>query len=300
MHTVKNLNTNNIWLNKIELGSAQFGLNYGVNNGKKVSKEEANKIHKFLLNKGSYLIDTAPSYGDSESVVEDIIKKDTRVVTKLLPMSKHTPDEIIKGIESSHSKYGSKLYGLILHDSNDLFDSKFKSVIDYLNGIRGCAIKVGASVYNPLDLMRIYDVLEIDMIQMPFNILDQRASDSTLINLITKQNIEVHVRSIFLQGLLLMGGNIPLSLESVMPYLKSVENFAKNRGLSVYELCILYVFKQSWVKHVVIGLDNLIQAEILISTVIKMSKVDSNSNIDFKELACTDMNLINPAKWVHD
>ena len=299
MHIVKSQNIKGVsWLNRIELGSVQFGLNYGVNNGVKVTQEEAKRIHSLLYNNGSNLIDTAPSYGDSEAVISNIIEVDSRVITKSTPLSKSNPEDIIKDLDRSIKTFGPNLYGLMVHDVNDIFDLRFKPVIDYLESVRSGTIKIGVSLYDPIDIFRIYEVFDIDMIQIPFNILDQRACDTNIVKFIQDNKIEVHVRSVFLQGLLLMRGNIPSSLKEITPFLEAVSVLAKNIGLTEYELCLLYVFKQVWVDKIIIGLDSEAQSKDLIDTVNRLSETEVDC--DFSSLSCSDINLINPAKWIHD
>jgi len=298
MHIVKNQNSiSKRWLEKIELGSAQFGLDYGVNNGKKVNRDCARLIHKALINNGSYLIDTAPSYGDSEKVISSIVENKAKIITKLLPLSNYSAKEIIDGIEESRTLFNDQLYGLMVHNSSDLFDENFLSVIDYLNNVRSKELKVGVSVYDPLDVFEASKIIKLDMLQLPINILDQRSDSDEFKAFINNNNIEIHARSIFLQGLLLMDKNTPESLIAISPYIEAVKSEAALQDLTIYELCILYVFKQNWIDHVVIGLDNVQQTEILINTVSKLS--DIQCQIEFKSLACYDINLINPAKWTY-
>jgi aryl-alcohol dehydrogenase-like predicted oxidoreductase len=92
-----------------------------------------------------------------------------------------------------------------------------------------------------------------------------------------------------------MGDNIPHSLSDVVPYHTAVTKLAHSQGLTVYEICLLYVFQQTWVDYIVIGIDSIDQARVLIETVRKLS-VNENQ-LDFSALACNDKNLINPTKW---
>jgi aryl-alcohol dehydrogenase-like predicted oxidoreductase len=296
---VKNQNFKiNNWIDKIELGSAQFGLDYGVNNGKKISQNQAYSIHELLCNNNACLIDTAPSYGNSETIVSSIIKEESKIITKLLPLSQYSIEEIMQGIEVSKILFGRHLSGFMIHNANDVFDDRFTGIIDYLSDIKHSNIKIGVSVYDPLEVFEISNKLTLDMIQIPFNILDQRANNTYFLDYVKKQNIEVHVRSVFLQGLLLMDENTPHALNAVLPYRNLVNQAALSQGLSMYELCLFFVFKQSWINKVVIGLDNKKQANSLINTVKKLSNIDNE--YDFSIFACNDINIINPAKWHYD
>ena len=296
---MKNLNLeSNRWIEKIELGSAQFGLDYGVNNGKKVNQDQAYSIHELLYENGAFLIDTAPSYGNSETVVSSIVKEKSKIITKLLPLSQCNPEEIIQGIEVSKALFGQHLTGLMIHNASDIFDDRFSEVISYLSDIKHLNIKIGVSVYDPQEVFEISKKIDLNMIQIPFSILDQRGSNKIFLDHVKSYNIETHVRSVFLQGLLLMNDNIPKTLNAVIPYRELINKAALSQGLTMYEFCLLFAFKQSWVNKVVIGLDNQQQAHSLINAINKLSNIAND--YEFSILACRDLNIINPAKWHYD
>lgn len=296
---MKNLNSKEqSWIEKIELGTAQFGLHYGVNNGKKISEDESKRIRQYLYDNGSYFIDTAPSYGDSEEIVSKLAGDRNKIITKILPLSKCNSKDIVDGVLNSIEEFGDKLYGIMVHDSNDVFNSEFKYVKELLGKPENKRIKFGVSLYDPMELIRISEIMDVEMIQIPFNILDQRADNKLFKDYLESHNIEVHVRSVFLQGLLLMDKNIPESLKSVEDYRSLVRKEANKLGLTIYEFCIYFVFNQDWIDQVVIGIDNLQQAVELIEAIKKVSNM--NPTCDYSNLKCMDMKLINPAKWKND
>jgi aryl-alcohol dehydrogenase-like predicted oxidoreductase len=287
------------WFDKLELGTAQFGLDYGVNNGHKIIEYEAKKIVGTLNVQSPVLIDTAPCYGDSESVIERISDDNNKIISKLLSIKNSSTTEIISRIKATCSMFDAKLYGLMVHNADDVLDSDFLDVNDYLDGLRLKGIKIGVSVYSPEQVYKCNDIMKLDMVQIPLNIIDQRFDNEEFIGFVTKNNIEVHVRSVFLQGLILMENiNIPKTLNKIIPYLDSLRSEASKVGVNIYELCLLYVFNKSWVKHVVIGLDSDVQAFELVSNIqnIMYKKI----NFDVSKFSCSDLNLINPVNWHHD
>jgi aryl-alcohol dehydrogenase-like predicted oxidoreductase len=288
----------NTWVKKIELGSAQFGMDYGINNGKKIDISQAISIYDVLYESGLEMIDTAPVYGEAEDIISKIINKNTKVITKIIPIDFFNVNEVISQIKLSISIFSDNLYGIMMHNSDDVYSKDYNEVIEYLNELKKLGIKVGVSLYDPNKIIELYNLFQFDMIQIPFSVLDQRANNSELIKFIKNKNIEIHVRSIFLQGLLLMGEDVPGSLSGVKYYTALLKEVEEITSLTIYELCIYYVFKQQWVDRVVIGLDNDTQAKKLIDTVKKLSYLDID--FDFSNLSCSDNNIINPSKWNYD
>ena len=80
-------------------------------------------------------------------------------------------------------------------------------------------LKVGFSIYTIKDLTLVLSNFKVDIIQCPINIFDKRFEKSGLLK--KKKNIELHARSIFLQGLLLQNTkNIPNNLIIIKIFLK--------------------------------------------------------------------------------
>jgi aryl-alcohol dehydrogenase-like predicted oxidoreductase len=287
------------WFDKLELGTAQFGLDYGVNNGHKIIESEAKKIVYTLNIQSPVLIDTAPYYGDSELVVERISGDNNKIISKLLSIKNSSTTEVISRIKATCSMFDTKLYGLMVHNADDVLDSDFLEVNNYLDGLRLKGIKIGVSVYSPEQVYKCNNIMKLDMVQIPLNIIDQRFDNEQFIEFVTKNNIEVHVRSVFLQGLILMENiNIPETLNKIIPYLDSLRSEASKVGVNLYELCLLFVFNKSWIKYVVIGLDSDVQASELVSNIRNV--MHKKINIDVSKFSCSDLNLINPVSWHYD
>lgn len=287
------------WFKKLELGSAQFGLDYGINNGKRVEDISAKHILNRLNIECPMLIDTAPVYGVSEKTIENIMSKDNRVISKLLPLKTYTVQEVLAGLKNTCDKFKNNLYGLVIHDADDLNQEDYKIVIEELISFRKKNIKIGVSVYDVSQVFESYNIFEFDMIQIPLSPLDQRFNTEEFIRFTKFNEIEVHVRSIFLQGLLLKDKeNIPVSLIKVIPYIDAINDFSIGLGVSVYDACLLFAFNKSWVNHVLVGLDNITQANTLIDSMKQL--MGKEYTLDFSMLNCTDVNIINPVNWSHE
>ena len=191
---------------KLIIGTAQFGLKYGVNK-KKIKKLEINNIKQVLKKNSLKNFDTAMSYGDSEKIIGNFnIKK--KVITKIkLPQKK--PKDLKKWISKKLNNTlknlkTKSLYGLLIHDTSDLtFENKefLNILLDFQK--RNFIAKIGISVYEVGEIKRILKFWKPEIIQMPINIFDHRFIKNNFLPKLKKLNIELHARSCFLQGMLL-------------------------------------------------------------------------------------------------
>lgn len=212
-------------MSKIALGTVQFGMNYGISNTTgQVSLEEIAKILEFCKHNDIDTLDTAQGYGESEKVLSQFDLTPFKVVTKLIGDAK---------LEFSLENLKlSSVYALMFHRENECNDETWKKFESYK--VQGLVKKIGVSVYTPKVLDDLLERYPIEIVQFPMNILDQ--SFIPLLPKLKKKNIEVHTRSTFLQGLLLMD-SIPDYFEPVeskinsipRPRLQHTLNFGKNQ-----------------------------------------------------------------------
>ena len=202
---------------KLALGTVQFGTNYGIHSvdtkqQEKVNYNEVVDIINYARNHDISLLDTAPSYGNSEKVLGNLNTHNFKIVTK----TRHFNQTVITNKEvdllnddlgqSLKSLKHESLYGLLVHNVDDLLKPGADKLFNQLMYFRqqGLVSKIGVSVYTEDKIQNIVDKFDIDLIQLPFNIIDRRLIDGGILKMLKKLGIEVHARSIFLQGLLLM------------------------------------------------------------------------------------------------
>lgn len=187
------------------LGTVQFGLNYGLTNKDgKVSVEEVYKILDCARANGIMTLDTASAYGDAEKILGSYKHiNDFRVITKGVNTS--NLNDLRNSIQNSLSNLHAKsLYAYLVHKFEDIRYNK--DLIENLNTIKseGFLEKIGVSLYNPEELEYILnEKIKLDIVQIPLNIFDQRFLSKNLLVEAKKYGIEIHIRSIYLQGLLL-------------------------------------------------------------------------------------------------
>ena len=194
------------YLSKIALGSVQFGVNYGISNSfGKTPPAEVSNILESAKNYGIDTIDTSYNYGDSERVLGTNSLTSFKIVSKFpLPKDEKTLDEILT--ESLQRLNVSSIYGWLCHEPDQLIAHPSMYSEAQTAKEKGLVTKIGASVYTPEQLSKIISLFGIpDIIQVPFNILDRRFE--SLMMELKSVGTEIHVRSAFLQGLLLMSPN---------------------------------------------------------------------------------------------
>ena len=287
-------------ISKLILGTAQLGLNYGINNiSGKVLIEESNKILKNAFDSGIRTLDTAEAYGDAHNLIGDFHKNNEylrfKVITKF-------PKEVkLKSIKNKVFRYlavlGVNCIDVLMFHSFESFKSNKKS-IDFLLDLKskGYLNHIGVSVYANDDLENLLYEDAISVIQLPFNLLDNISARGKLISKLKNNGKIIHTRSAFLQGLFFKSINdsnvIVQNLLSELEILNKVKN---KLNCSIEELALSYCIQQKNIDNVIIGVDS--------SSQLKANIKASNYTIENSVLSLIDnikvqnLNLLNPSLW---
>ena len=283
------------------LGTAQFGLNYGITNDLgRVKTKEVRKILSYAKQNNIHSIDTAIEYGDSEISLGIANISDWRVVTKLPEIPKNTNDVprwIDQQINSSLLRLKiPKLDGLLLHNPIDLLSKNGNEIWKtiQIKKNEGLVKKIGFSIYSPNELELLWSSYKPDIVQVPFNILDRRIKTSGWLQKLNENNVEVHSRSIFLQGLLLMN---PIERSKLFYKWQSIwsvlDTWLINNNISPIEAALGFVFSEKNIDCVIVGVESKNQLNEIISI--------SNSSFNLKlpeSLSTVDLDLIEPVNWI--
>jgi|TARA_B100001175_G_scaffold41955_1_gene31243 aryl-alcohol dehydrogenase-like predicted oxidoreductase len=287
-------------ISKISIGTAQFGLDYGISNQiGKVSFSDAENIIELAYAKGIDKLDTASAYGKSEKVLGKIGVKNFKVTSKIptIPSeTKNINDFIIRKTESSLEDLKIDKFNCILvHDCYQFFQKEYhdeflKTLLDLKRS--NLTSRIGLSVYNPFDESIIEVINHIDVIQSSFNIFDQRLNQKDLADSFKSNNVQAQARSIFLQGLLLMNlKTIPKKFKEWKNLFNEYHSWLDKNHYSALSACLNFAVNSENINEVILGIDAPEQL---------MEIVDSLSNeiIDIpKNLECNDDMLINPSYW---
>lgn len=284
------------YIHKLGLGSAQWGLNYGISNTfGKPSSEEVSKIINLASNMGIKLIDTAKSYGNSENVIGQNNLNDFRIITKISLNNLRDKKSLIDQFYESLNNLGLKtLHGLLIHNCDELFSVNSELLIDLLLNLKnqGLVEKIGFSAYNSKQINNALSLFKPDIIQIPFNVFDQRLLNDGTLNILKNQKIEVHARSVFLQGLLTMGtSRVPKYFHRWNNLLTQWHDYCIEIGLSPKSVALNFTASQNLINKVIIGIENASQ----LNEIINMPIVHKTLSLGF--LACEEEDLINPSLW---
>ena len=286
-------------MSKIALGTAQFGLPYGISNvNGQVERAEINQIFKQARTAGITMLDTAIAYGNSEENIGATDSEGFEVVTKLPPLTgaeTSVSQWVRSQIENSLIKLKrSSVYGLLLHNPADLLgvygDELYASLA--LLKEEGLVEKIGISIYTPTELDSLIPTYMPDIVQAPLNVFDRLLETSGWLSRLSKMNVEVHVRSVFLQGLLIQKPNErPANFEKWNQEFANFDSWIESRHVSPLTACLGHVLSYPEISKVLVGVTSTNElAEIIAATTGESQRAPDN-------LRSSDLELIQPINW---
>jgi aryl-alcohol dehydrogenase-like predicted oxidoreductase len=287
---------------KLVLGGAQLGMDYGVSNKDgKPTQTEISAILNLAKSSGINTIDTAPVYGNCEELVGRHNLNDFNLITKTFPISQIKSNEptvsyLSDIFDQSLQNLGlKKIHGLLVHHIDDLLGAKSSELYDWLANLKalGFVEKIGISVYTENEINQVTKNFNFDIIQLPMNIFDQRLLQAGTISKLSNLGIEIHCRSVFLQGLLLMDiSQLPKYFHKYRPQFEKFALVCQDLNKSPLEVCLGYLMSISSVDKIIVGVNRVEQLQEIINS--------SSTNINLNSLSCLasdDIGLIDVRKW---
>ncbi len=264
---MKLLNWKTNKISKLCLGTVQFGLNYGIANvSGQVQQNEVNNILNFVVNEGINCFDTAKAYGNSEEIIGNFNKETDyqgiSIISKI--KSDYLTDYVSAEIRDLLKKLSiNTLFGLLLHDSKILYKWSFKedNLIKLLKHDK-LIRHFGISIYTDEEFLLALENDNIEIIQIPFNLFDQRAITKSWFKKAKDANKLIFIRSIFLQGLFFMDvDRLKGNLAGATPYLEEMHSMRTKLNLSIAEFAMAYVDSVASDAVILFGCDTLDQAK---------------------------------------
>lgn len=289
---------------QLGLGTVQFGLDYGVSNATgRTPEPEVRRILELAASRGLRVLDTAAAYGESESVLGRCLPGagNFRIVTKTVPLRQArgtdaAPGLVREGFARSLARLGlPAVDGLLAHHAADLLGPGGDAVFAVLDGLRreGLARKVGLSVYSGEDIDAALARFDFDLIQAPVNVLDQRLVSGGQLARLKARGVEVHLRSVFLQGLLLLDpAAAPAYFEPVRPRLAAWRQALDRAGLTPAQGALAFA-RSLDADVVLVGVENAAQ---LAANAADFAAAQG-AGLDFAAFALNDEKYVNPGKW---
>ena len=284
---------------KLALGTAQFGLKYGLANAAdKVPRDMVEQLLKVASAFNITMLDTAIAYGDSEQVLGiynlakfEIVSKLPAVPSNCLNVEEWVLEQTMSSLKRLKT---DKLNDLLLHRPAQLLGTNgekiYKSILKLKE--QGMVDQIGVSVYGPDELSELIKRFDFDVIQAPMNIFDRRMEHTGMLKHLKKTGVTIHIRSAFLQGLLLMPSEkIPVYFAPWAPLIKQYHQWLNQQSLSPLQACLSYLKQHSDIDKIIVGVDNIWQLKQIIAAI----DTPITDIPDF--LQSVDEGLLNPSRW---
>jgi aryl-alcohol dehydrogenase-like predicted oxidoreductase len=289
-------------INKIILGSAQFGFKYGINNlGSRINENDVFEILEHAFSEGIRYIDSAEAYGNAHKLIGQFHNKNKsnrfNVITKFKKLNLKSEGDLISHVEKTcESLFVDYIDTYMFHSFSDF--KKNLKIYDELKLLRnkGLIKKIGISIYENYQIDDIINNFNnFDIIQLPFNLLDNAKKRKSYLIKAKNVGIEIHARSIFLQGLFFKSENaLSHKFNLIKNDLKDLRNLSLEFDLEMADLAIHYVLRKSYIDKILIGVDSLKQLQSNIKSINKDINIlfDKIDKIDVK-----NSSYLNPINW---
>lgn len=292
------------------LGTAQLGMKYGINNTSgKPDRETVFDILNSAVNGGIHMIDTASIYGEAEEILGEYLSIHPKNADKIHIISKqccsvdrmsHAGIEkvIRQELEQSLMRLGrSFLDGYLLHSYREIDKPETLEILRKVKK-EGLVRKTGVSVYEVDEAEYAIETGDIDYLQMPCSVFDQRGLTSGVFQKARERGITVFTRSAFLQGLLMMEeSKIPVYLQGIVPYIHEFHDMLQRYGLNKKHAVVKFVLSELRIDYMVFGVETVEQLEEILAEQESSSLPEGFVMEVEKKFSTISENLILPIHW---
>lgn len=281
---------------KLAIGTVQFGIHYGINNRSGIPDDiDVSEILDLSIKNNITHLDTSISYGNCEERISKLAGNRFNIITKSRNVK--SSEELAASISSSlRSLNSERVHGFLFHNADNLIDNhELWNLLVKLKNDKKVA-NIGYSVYGTSQIDYLLEKGFIpDIIQLPYSLLD-RKFESYFVKL-KELGIEIHVRSVFLQGLYFMNSKrLPQKLLPLEKYLDCINSICKKFGISIGELALNFVYENKHIDKVIVGVDSLDQLKENID-VIKSWNSNEEINQLIGNIKVKEQHLLSPANW---
>lgn len=290
-------------MSRLGLGTVQWGMDYGLSN--QDGRTPAGMVSAILSEareRGVNVLDTAALYGDAESVLGRNSLESFRVITKTPRFATSTitqehASELVEVFHRSLKRLSSEsVYGLLAHHADDLLSPGGERLWRAMSRLKeeGLVEKIGASIYDGEKVDALLERFSPDIVQVPLSVLDQRMLLNGHLERLKSRGVEIHTRSAFLQGLLLLPPDrIPAYFDPIAPLLKRWHAAVAEQGFTETQAALTFVRDVPHVDTVLVGVENIAQFRAC------LADFEAAARFDASGLACADPMFVNPVKWKH-
>ena len=287
------------------LGTVQFGMKYGIHGSGRLDRNAVNNILRRAIDCGIDTFDTAQTYGDAEDIIGDFIrqeKRTVRIISKIgCDLSAHPSAEAL-GIsfceyaDRTAKKLGiDSIDGLLLHNADAVFLPEAVQALEKIKD-SGFAQRIGVSIYTPEQASEALKYKCIDIIQIPYNVMDRRLEYSGFFKMVHDSGKQIYARSVLLQGLLTMTEkDLPDTMRFALPWLQQFWRICEQYGITPFEAAVKYVLSNKDIDYLVFGVDNMAQ----LNSYIRISSETNEQLILALRQAIVDVDerVVMPTLW---
>jgi len=282
----------------IALGTAQFGMNYGINNKYgKLANKNIFELLDIAYDNNIRNIDTAKTYGDSEKIIGEYIEKNKSKKFNIISKISSKDNTLIYQLKNTLKRLKTNKIQTLLFHSLDVFKYFEREIDSFCLLYKGIYFdELGVSVYTNEEISYLLLEKKIDRIQLPFNLLDNYRYRGSFFALLKKNKIKIDVRSIYLQGLFFMElENFPHYLSPLRKSIEDLQKISKETGISLKKLAFGYVNSFDIIDRIIVGVDSVNQLNDLI--VDSKFKLEKNTISTLELIKVENLSLLNPSLW---
>ena len=295
-------------IDKIIIGTAQMGFNYSITKNKLFSsKKKIKEIFTYATKEKIRFLDTAMNYGDAQKKIGFFDKrKEFKIITKLPKIGNIPTIKVESVVKKRIFKTLSELKRnsidiLLIHNFEDVYLNKGK-LLDILHNLKEKSIIkiIGVSVYSPKEASYCLKLKEVNFLQIPFNVLDQRWKNKDfLINLKKRRNVIIQARSIFLRGLILNNYKFwPKSIKNSKDIVNKIEKITTRLSMrNKLQLCLSYVNSFKWIDFITVGVDDVNQLKEIIKLKYCKKLHSSQKRIIYNSFKSLNRKVLVPSNW---
>lgn len=281
---------------RIVLGTVQLGLDYGINNSNgKPSQQQSYQILQQAQASGIELLDSAEAYGDSLSVVGSFMRSASggfKIISKFISDQTPLSTKVNKTLEQVNSQ---SLYAYLYHRFDDYVSGIYKQQFLQLKK-QGKIERIGVSIYGLDQLKKVVQDPTIEVIQVPLNVFDVEDQKADLLEDAKHKGKEIHIRSVFLQGLFFKDPRtLTGNLVSMRQPLHDLALIVKDYDLDIRTVCLSFALTQTFVDRVIIGVDS--KEQLIENLKSGHATLPAGLIEQIKKIQLLDKSLLNPSTW---
>lgn len=295
--------TSSVMINKLILGTVQLGLPYGINNTSgQPTQEEANSLLATAFEKGIRCLDTAEAYGNSQETIGSYHRcagsHQFSIITKYKGYQTFLTgaDFVQHFLRNLVVLNVSSLDAYLFHNFDEYRTFNYWHELDVLR-LKGMVKRIGVSVYTNEQAIEVAADERIEIVQLPFNMLDNLSQRGDILALLYQKGKEVHIRSVFLQGLFYKNRNDLNNLQPLKEYLLQLDGMARDCGVGIGALALAYCLRQPYIDKVLIGVETKAQLIENLDQASAAIHIDQNMLSEIDRIKVTIPQLLNPVNW---